>query len=356
MGNETKEPKRRVSRAIVTRLMGYPGIFGLALLILWVVSVRMPGRSFQGTPPPLTRPEIETADRLRRDVSFLADSIGEREAVSAYAGLERASEWVRGRIEGLGVAAEAQEFRVRGGRAVRNFTARVVPAPPSSSPTGSSAFVVVGAHYDAVAVTRGADDNASGVAAALELLHRLRERPASCEVRVAFFTNEEPPFFWSDSMGSLVYARAMAARGEVPAAVYSLESIGYYSDSAGSQSYPPIIGWFYPSRGDFLAFVGNIASRALVHRSVAAFRAVATLPSAGSAAPRQLPGVGWSDHWSFWQVGIPAVMITGTAPYRNPRYHELEDVPMYLDFSRLSRAVTGIEHVVREACPRAAGA
>lgn len=337
-------------RAVVKRVIAYPGVLALALLVLWFVSVRMPGRTFEGSPPPLTALESATADRLSQDVAMLADSIGEREAVSAYEGLERASAWVRGRIEALGVEAEVQEYSVRGGRAVRNFTARVAPDSVRAVASASGTFVVVGAHYDAVAVTRGADDNASGVAAALELLRRLRDRPAFCEVRVAFFTNEEPPFFWSDSMGSLVYARAMAAHGEKPAAVYSLESIGYYSDAAGSQSYPPIIGWFYPSRGDFLAFVGDIGSRALVRHSVAAFRDVATLPSAGSAAPRQLPGVGWSDHWAFWQVGLPAVMITGTAPYRNPRYHELDDLPRYLDFDRLSRAVTGIEHVVREAC------
>lgn len=341
-----------MSRAIAKRLIAYPGSIALVLLVLWFVSIRMPGRTFRGSPPPLTSQEGETVERLHHDVSFLADSIGEREAVSAYPGLERASAWVRGRIEETGATADVQEYRVRRGRAVQNFTARV----GSRSGARAAAFVLVGAHYDAVAVTPGADDNASGVAAALELLRRLQAAPAECEVRVTFFTNEEPPFFWSDSMGSLVYARAMAARGEVPLAVYSLESIGYYSDSAGSQTYPPVLGWFYPSRGDFIAFVGDISSRALVRRSIAAFREVATLPSAGSAAPRQFPGVGWSDHWSFWQVGIPAVMITGTAPYRDPHYHESDDLPANLDFSRLARAVTGIEHVVREACRATDGA
>lgn len=348
----TGASRKGLSGGVVKRLIAYPGSIALVLLVLWFVSIRMPGTSFRGPAPPLSALEAATAARLEHDVSFLADSIGEREAVSAYAGLERASSWVRARIEETGATAEVQEYRVRSGRAVQNFTAHIGPAPGART----SEFVLVGAHYDAVAVTPGADDNASGVAAALELLRRLQDSPAPCQVRIAFFTNEEPPFFWSDSMGSLVYARAMAARGEVPLAVYSLESIGYYSDSAGSQTYPPVLGWFYPSRGDFIAFVGDISSRALVHNSIAAFREVATLPSAGSAAPRQFPGVGWSDHWSFWQVGIPAVMITGTAPYRNPNYHESADVPDHLDFTRLSRAVTGIEHVVRLACRPAAGA
>jgi len=336
-----------VPSSVLKRLVGYPAVIGGALLAVWLVSVRMPGRSFAGVPPALTADEAATVPRLARDVSMLADSIGYREAVSAHDGLERAADWLHTRLSAMGLAVTVQGYRVRGDRGVRNLSAQVAGADTTS-------FVLVGAHYDAVPVTPGADDNASGVAATLELARRFVARPAPCAVRVVLFTNEEPPFFWSDSMGSLVYARAMAARGERPAAVLSLESLGYYTDDAGSQSYPPVLGWFYPSRGDFLAFVGNMQSRHLVHRAIAAFRDVATLPSAGSAAPAQLPGIGWSDHWSFWQVGLPAVMVTGTAPFRNRHYHEDTDVPAHLDFARVARAVTGLEHVVRRLCvPRA---
>lgn len=332
-----------IPRPVLLRLVAYPTIVGGALLALWIVSIRMPGATFAGPPPPLTTLEQATATRLARDVSMLADSIGEREAVSAHAGLQRAADWLSGELAALGAEVVAQRYRVRGDREVRNLEVTLVGADTSS-------FVLVGAHYDAVPVTPGADDNASGVAAALELARRFAARPAPCAVRVVLFTNEEPPFFWSDSMGSLVYARAMAARGERPRAMLSLESIGYYSDEAGSQRYPPVLGWFYPSRGDFVAFVGNVGSRRLVHRSIAAFREVATLPSAGSAAPQQFPGIGWSDHWAFWQVGLPAVMVTGTAPFRNRHYHEDTDVPSQLDFTRMARAVTGLEHVLRRLC------
>jgi hypothetical protein len=340
---DTTARRGAVSRGVLKRLVGYPALIGGALLALWLVSIRMPGRSFAGAPPALSADEAATVPRLAHDVSVLADSIGYREAVSAHDGLERAAEWLSTRLSTMGLPLTVQEYRVRGDRAVRNLSAHIAG-------TDTTSFVLVGAHYDAVAVTPGADDNASGVAATLELTRRFAERPASCAVRIVLFTNEEPPFFWSDSMGSLVYARAMAARGERPAAMLSLESLGYYSDREGSQSYPPVLGWFYPSRGDFVAFVGDVGSRGLVHRAIEAFREVATIPSAGSAAPHQFPGIGWSDHWAFWQVGLPAVMVTGTAPYRNRHYHEETDVPAHLDFARLARVVTGLEHVVRRLC------
>jgi hypothetical protein len=334
-----------MSPGVTKRLIIYPALVVVPLLALWLYSVRMPGTSFAGIPPALTPLEAETVGRLRADISMLADSIGYREAVSAHAGLERASGWVAGTLASIAPGGTAQEFRV-GGRAVRNHALTLVGAD-------SQAFVLVGAHYDAVPVTPGADDNASGVAATLELARRFAARPAGCAVRVVLFTNEEPPYFWSDSMGSIVYARAMAARGERPAAIYVLESVGYYRDEPNSQKYPPMLGWFYPSVANFVAFVGDVRSRALVHRSIADFRAVATIPSAGSAAPTQFPGVGWSDHWAFWQVGMPAVMVTGTAPYRNAHYHEDTDDLAHLDLARLSRVVTGMEHVVRRSCPGA---
>lgn len=330
-------------RAVLLRLLVYLGIPALAFGVLWGVSVRMPGHSFEGTPPPLTAVERATVDRLRRDVAMLSDSIGDRDARTAYAGLARASSWLVREVSAIGGQAPRLQTYTVSRRPVANIEL------PLQGRAASRA-IVIGAHYDAVAVTRGADDNASGVAVVLELMRRLRDTPAACPVLAVLFTNEEPPYFYSDSMGSLVYARDLAARGVHPRAMFSLESVGYFSDAPGSQQYPPVLGWFYPERGNFIAFVGNMDSRALVHRSIADFRAAATIPSAGSAAPGWFPGVGWSDHWAFWQVGVPAVMVTGTAPYRNQHYHESSDRIGTLDFGRMARVVTGVEHAVRGAC------
>src|SRR5205085_8879949 len=127
------------------------------------------------------------------------------------------------------------------------------------------------------------------------------------------------------TMGSLVYAQQLQ-RDHVPvSAMISVETIGYYSDEKGSQKYPLLLSLFYPTRGNFIGFVGNSESRDLVRRAIRRFRESTNFPSEGIAAPADWPGIGWSDHWSFWQEGYPAIMITDTAPFRYPDYHTSRD-------------------------------
>ena len=149
-------------------------------------------------------------------------------------------------------------------------------------------------------------------------------------------------------MGSRVYARRSKARGENIVAMFSLETIGYYSDRPGSQRYPFPLGFFYPSTGSFIAFVSNLSSRALLHEVLASFRRHAAFPAEGVAAPAFIPGVDWSDHWSFWKEGYPALMVTDTAPYRYPYYHTAQDTPDRVDYERTARVVTGLHRMLRE--------
>src|SRR5262249_34621372 len=137
-------------------------------------------------------------------------------------------------------------------------------------------------------------------------------------IRFVFFVNEEPPYFQTDQMGSLVYARQLHNQNVNVTGMISLETIGYYSDAEASQRYPAGFGVLYPYVGNFIGFVGNPRSRSLVRRTVKAFRESADFPSEGVAAPSGLTGIGWSDHWSFWQQGYKAIMVTDTAPFRNP--------------------------------------
>ena len=150
------------------------------------------------------------------------------------------------------------------------------------------------------------------------------------------------------TMGSDFYARHAASQQENIIAMYSLETIGYFRDDAGSQHYPPPFSFFYPSQGNFIAFVGNLRSRGLVTRSIRAFRAHATFPSEGIAAPSFIPGINWSDHWSFWKQGYPAVMITDTAPYRYPHYHSSEDTPDKVDYDKMVHVVHGLEKMLED--------
>ena len=209
-------------------------------------------------------------------------------------------------------------------------------------------IVVIGAHYDTAGGLPGANDNASGVAATLELARQFAHEPQARGVRWVFFVNEEPPYFQTPAMGSYVYAKRCHERKEKITAMLSLETMGYYSDEPGTQAYP--IGFHpgYPDRGDFLGFVANFRSAPLLRRALKSFRAATSLPAAGAAAPAAIPGIGWSDHWSFWQFGYPALMLTDTAPYRYPYYHGAEDTPEKLDYERLARAVSGISAIIRE--------
>lgn len=276
----------------------------------------MPGRSYRGALE-FTAPERDLAERLRAHVTALA--AGERNR-----DLDRPARYIATQFR----SSREQAFP-SGGRTVRNIE------------TGAGT-VVIGAHYDTVAGSPGADDNASGVAVLIELARM--ELPA----RFVAFANEEMPYFQSGEMGSLAYAARAAAAGEKIAAMLSLEMLGFYRDEPGSQRYPPPLSWFYPDRGDFVGFVGDIGSRALVRRAIGAFRESARFPSQGVAAPAAIPGVTWSDHWSFRQHDYPAIMVTDTAFYRYPHYHLPSDTAEKLDYVRMARVALGLAAVIKE--------
>lgn len=274
------------------------------------------------------------AERLRRHVYALAGEIGERNVFRPQR-LRAAEAYIRAALADQGYAVRAQSYAVRG----------IESAKLEATLTGSGAaheVLVVGAHYDSVRGSPGADDNASGVAVLLELARRLRGEATGRTVRFVAFTNEEPPFFMSAEQGSRVYARAVRERGDTIPLMISLEMLGCYDTAPGSQRYPPLLRHFYPDRGDFIAFVSNLRSRAALERFARAFRAASDFPSECASLPFWLPGVAWSDHFSFWMVGYPALMVTDTAFYRYPYYHTPDDTPEKLDYDRMAQVADGL--------------
>ncbi|MFN7972791.1 MAG: M28 family peptidase [Acidobacteriota bacterium] len=193
----------------------------------------------------------------------------------------------------------------------------------------------------------GANDSTTGVAALLSIARAPLDRPQRT-LRLVFFVNEEPPHFQGPEMGSLVYARTSKERGERIVAMLSLETLGCYSDAPRSQAYPFPFSLIYPSTGNFVGFVGDVRSRHLVRRVIGTFRREAAFPSEGVAAPASIPGIGWSDQWSFWQQGYPAVMVTDTAPFRYGAYHTRDDTPEKCDLEKLARVATGLRAVVAD--------
>jgi Zn-dependent M28 family amino/carboxypeptidase len=298
----------------------------------------MPGSSWTGPLPPLTDREQVIRDHLKHHVTALAGRIGERNVWRPEA-MAAAATYIEERFEDAGYTVNVQPFASRG-LTVNNIEA-VLPGHGAADE-----IIVVGAHYDTVTDCPGANDNASGVAALLELARVLAGTTLSRSVRFVAFANEEAPFFYGDEMGSNLYAARAQAQGERIEAMLSLETLGYYTDKPGTQKYPFPFSWFYPDSGNFVGFVGNLSSRSLVRKAVAAFRSSTAFPSEGVAAPSGIEGIHWSDHWSFWQAGYPAIMVTDTAPFRYPYYHTANDTPAQLDYTGLARVTSGLAEVV----------
>ena len=333
-----------ITRAAGKRLVVLAVILSLIVLAGWWTMMRMPSKSFHGPLPPLTPVQTALRDELRGHVEKLAVEIGERN-VFKPAKLKAAANYIQASLTSDGYQVTRQSFKASG-EVCDNLEVEI----PGT--TRRNEIIVIGAHYDSVMGTAGADDNATGVAGLLALARIWTNRQPDRTLRFVAFVNEEPPFFQADGMGSLVYAKQCRERGDQVVAMISLESLGYFSMAKQSQKYPPPLGLFYPSRGDFVAFVGNSANTGLVRRCVKTFCQNAQFPCEGGALPGWLPGIGWSDHWAFWQAGYPALMVTDTAPFRNPHYHTDGDTPDKLDYDRLVRVVDGVDKVIEDLASR----
>ena len=262
-----------------------------------------------------------TADTLRAHVRMLAGEIGERNVFRPSA-LRAAADFIAAEWQAQGYPVAAQTYEVHGIACANLEVTRSGTRTPSE-------IIIVGAHYDSVAGSPGADDNGSGVAALLEMSRCFAGALPERTVRFVAFVNEEPPFFSTRRMGSDVYARAARARGDDIRLMMSLETIGYHREEPASQRYPPLFSRFYPERGNFIAFVANLASRKRLRQAVEAFRAHSDFPVEALATFGLIPGVAWSDHRSFWRQAYRALMVTDTAFYRYPHYHMPEDTPVF---------------------------
>ena len=278
-------------------------------------------------------------DRLEAIVRVLADTIGPR-TLRAPVSLNAAADFITRSFESSGHVVTFHSYEVQG------VTVRNIIAERRGNELPDR-VLIVGAHYDTAEGTPGADDNASGVAVLLELARLHAKTPLRKTVRFVAFTLEEPPFFRSRHMGSRVFARSLKAKEEQVDAMISLEMLGYFSNKEGSQSFPLFwLRWMFPTRGNFITVVSNSASTWLQDTVQDALQANMTLPVETFTGPWWLPGVDLSDHGSFWKEGYPAVMLTDTAFYRNPHYHEATDVPETLDYGAMAELVQGMSGVV----------
>jgi hypothetical protein len=329
-----------IDRSALKRLAILAVIISSILGFAWSMMIWMPGISYSQALPTLTESDLKVRDNLKRDVEVLSGNIGARNN-EHYENLMAAQSFLTKELIQAGYRVNTQDYKIKG----KTYSNLEVEIPGT---TLADEILVIGAHYDSAYTSPGANDNGTGTAALLALAREFVGTKPLRTLRFVAFTNEEPPFFWTEDMGSSVYAKAAKARGDKIIGMFSLETIGYFSNQPNSQNYPYPLNLLYPDTGNFIGFVGNIGSRELLRNTVRSFRAQSQFPSEGAALPNALPGVGWSDQWSFWQQDYQALMITDTATFRYPFYHTAEDTIDKIDFDKATLVVKGISRVIRD--------
>jgi len=288
------------------------------------------------TPVPSTPPSVDPA-KLEAHVKKLSVDFYPR-SFDHVAKLGSTAAYIEEQFKEAGAQVSIQDVIVDKAR-YKNLVARFGPE--------RGRLLVIGAHYDSHGGTPGADDNASGIAGLLELAHLLGQSTPGRPVELVAYTLEEPPHFRSPHMGSVWHARALKAEGRDVKLMLSLEMIGYFSDSPGSQAYPlAAMKLAYPDRGNFIALVGQFGDFGLSRSVKAAMSGATDLPVYSLNAPAFVQGVDFSDHRSYWAQGYPALMVTGTAFMRNRNYHRAGDTFDKLDYKRMAMVVQSVYAVL----------
>ena len=331
------------------KLLGTIAVLLIATSATVVGVLTQPFAAAIASQPPPVSPE-----RLEAHVKRLSVDLYPR-SQDRFHNLELAAAYIQAELKAAGAEVSVQDVNVRGLR-YQNIIARFGPA--------AGPLLVIGAHYDShgdaeegarhpagyspETHTPGADDNASGVAGLIELARLLRDKPPSRPVELVAYTLEEPPDFRTDHMGSVWHARALNESKRPVQLMLALEMIGCFIDADASQQFPvPGMGLLYPERGNFIALVGRLGDFGATRRAKALMAGSSPLPVYSINAPSLIEGVDFSDHRSYWNEGIPALMLTDTSFYRNMHYHQSGDTFDRLDYRRMAQVVQAVFAVVQ---------
>lgn len=282
----------------------------------------------------------ETEENLIATVKYLSEEIGERSYHDPRK-LGKVADYIEALFREYGLDVKKQPFKYR------NETYFNVITEVRGFEVPDAPIIVIGAHYDTVSGSPGADDNASGVAGLLEIARLASRKPPKRTVRFVAFCLEEPPAYMTRHMGSYVYAQSLSKEGVNVKGMIALEMLGFYRDYKGSQEFPSsLLRLFFPSAANFISFVGDLQSKSFTKEVESAFKAISSFPVETLNTLAVVPGVDFSDHRNFWKFGYPAFMVTDTAFYRNANYHEQGDTAETLDYSRMADVVTGLYKAV----------
>ncbi|MFH1823882.1 MAG: M20/M25/M40 family metallo-hydrolase [Candidatus Firestonebacteria bacterium] len=326
MKNKTTT-KKRIIRAVIIIIIGF-------ILIKYSTYGLWPSKSIN-----ITSKNEDLAKRLKNHVKKLSNDIGDRN-IFLYDKYEEAVKYLTLQFKSFGYDVQFQTFTASERKTKNIMVNKIGSEKPEE-------IFVVGAHFD-TCFNPGADDNASGIAGLLELARLIKKEDIKSTIRFVAFSNEEPPFFHTGNMGSKVYAKELKTKKENVKAALIIESIGYYSEGKNSQKYPPFFGLFYPNKGNFIAVIGNFSSGWLVKKVKTSFKNNSNFPIESVSTFDFIPGIDFSDNWSFWKEGFSAVMITDTANFRNPNYHTNKDTFNTLDYYNIAEIVSGFYTVLCE--------
>ena len=264
--------------------------------------------------------------------------VSERSPSSSPRHLAQVENYIEKEFTSYGLTVENDIFSYRG-RRFRNIIGQGGSNPRSP-------LIIVGAHFDSVTGSPGADDNASGVAVMLEAARTLTKGRLRSPVLFCAFNLEE-----LNMIGSTHFAKKLKAAGAKVNAMISLEMVGYTDSRPGTQKYPIGLSWFYPEQGNFIAVVGNWSSNSLLRKFSRLLRQVPGLPVETLAVPGNgslIPAVRLSDHSPFWDLDYPALLVTDTSFFRNPHYHGHSDTIDTLDLGFMAKVCEGVVGAVSQ--------
>ena len=327
------------SKTIIAAL--FFALFAQAGLIAQETTEPKKANQAEEAEPAVEEASIDFEPTLKKHVEHLATTIGERN-LQHYKKLCAAADYIETEFKNYGLTPKIQTFEVRG-LDCKNIAAEIKGTKKPEE------IVIIGGHYDSAEGTPGANDNGSGTAAMLTLAQHFSKTKPIRTLRFVAFTNEEPPYFQTeDEMGSWVYAEKCRLENQNIVGVISLETMGYFTDEKDSQHYPEPLAQQYPSTGNFIGLIGDTSSAKLMRKVMKSFKANSKVPVEGAALPTTVPGVGWSDHWSFWQEGYVGIMVTDTAIFRYPHYHKATDTPDKINFPVFAKVVEGLIAPIEE--------
>ena len=280
----------------------------------------------------------DCTNNLKRHVNYLTDEIGERH-IRKHLALHKAANYISQQWTMMGYDVDHQPFTAKGVKCENLEITKIGKDKPDD-------IVLICAHYDTAKDCPGANDNASGIAAMLEIARYFTHTTPSCTVRFVALANEKPPFYGTEKSGSWVYAhKASHHRDKIRAAII-LESLGYYSNSNSSQLYPPLMSMFHPKQGNFLAMASNLGSNSTMRRFEKCFKRHSKFRIETMVMQNFLPWVKWSDSSPFWLNGYNAFMISDTAQYRYPFYDSGRDTAEKIDYQSLTFITRGLRHAI----------